>query len=443
MRPFRLDRRALLRGAGAAVALPLLDAMLDGRGGVFAPRAAHAQSMPPAAPPPQRLITLAFSAGVFIDQWTPSTDGTDYTLTAPLAPLAPHRADFTLVSGLENTAASAGGWDFRESHSQGAATLFTGVPPLSYSSVGGPSVDQVAAMRLGTGTRFPSIAIGVQPAAGANGPTVENQSWRSPTAPVPARREPLLLYNDLFSVPAAPSAAEVTLRRRRSVLDLVSRDIARLSARVGASDRALLDEHLTSIRTVEQSLASVTSCAAPSAPAAGAPPNEQQPATGRLFMDLLVLALRCDLTRFGSFQLQTPPDERPMPWLGLSDGHHVISHRPDTAGDAIAQYTVWKMEQVAYLLAAMKAVREGTGTLLDNTLLVVTSEIGDLRAHNWTNLPVILAGRAGGRVRAGRHVRYPTHTPFNRLLVTMLRAIGVDTPRFGIDGTDSLSELLA
>jgi hypothetical protein len=445
MTAVRLSRRALLRGAGAAIALPLLDAMLDRRG--LLQGVAHAQG----TTRPRRLVTFFYGDGTLYSQrgagdiFTPATTGAGYTPSPALGALGDVIGDVNAITGLTNTAAAMSGFDVGCSHRQMAGAIIAGRPIRSESQVGGPSVDQVAAAQLGGATRLPSIPIAIWEASSRfNMPLSVNLSWNASGSPVPPRRDARLLFRDLFGTTApttTPSDADIAMRGRQSVLDQVQRDIMRLQTRLGARDRQALDQHLTAVREVERTLqAPAPTCMRPATePRAGESTEATRLAQIDTMLRLLVLAMQCDLTRFASFQLTPVANDTALPWLSLGGSQHEISH-DSSRRDEILRYTRWQFEQFAALLRLMKAVPEGDGTLLDSTLAVMFSEIGDGELHD-ARMPILLGGRGGGMVPTGRHIRYPEGTPVNRLFATMLRVVGVENARFGIDGDEPLTGL--
>lgn len=450
MNPLRLSRRALLRGAGIAVALPVLDAMLDGKGRLHG--TAHAQGMPAT---PVRLITMHWPNGTVMSRWTPTGEGSAYTYSESLRPLGGFtlpdgtevpamRGDVNVITGLKNTVAPLGVTGGGHIRALGA---FGNGMPMQMTSAGGISVDQVAAEALGGATRFASIPVAVQPAwtanwDGASAAIFNNLSWSGVNRPVPADRDARALFNRLFSAPGEPSAAERAALYRRSVLDYVRADLSRMDRRVGRVDRQRIDEHLTSIRELErQSSVAAAACTLATAPVnPDALPGDEY---ARLMMRLLVMAMRCDLTRYASFQLYHP--DNLYPWLGpawTNLERHGLSHRTDPeANDLVVVASQYNVKQFAYLCSLLKAASVGDGTLLDHSLVYCTSEVSEGASHTYTTMPVLLGGRGGGRVRTGRHIRYADDPTFNNMFVSMLNYAGVPTTRFGYDGTAMLPQL--
>ncbi len=443
MKPFRLSRRAFLRGAaGITLSLPTLDAMLDGRGRLWG--TAHAQ---PAAPP-VRLMTFYFPCGTVLEEWTPEASGPDYALTPSLralggtAEVPSVREYVNVLSNLRKQEYEDGVTEITaESHLRGTGTFATGVGVSpDGTGAGGASVDQVAVQALKPTTRFPSLVLAM---GQANGVNLSHISWTKARTPVPPERSPRALFNKLFSTgaPGVPNPQlEELARRRKSVLDTVSGDLDRLQARVGANDRARLEEHLESVREVERQLTFVptTTCAAPEQPGSGLSPTQ----SSKLMLKLLTLALQCDLTRVASFQLFQRYDSLRFPWLGIDRAHHDVSH--DTTPTGLRQQTAivaWEVELFAWFLHQLRSVPEGAGNLLDNCLIFFASEHSHGRSHEYKDMPVLLAGRAGGQVKTGRHIRYPAGTPYAKAFVSMLNYAGVPATRFGTYGNGPLSGL--
>jgi hypothetical protein len=274
-----------------------------------------------------------------------------------------------------------------------------------------------------------------------------NISWRSPTTPVPNEINPRLVFERLFGNGNENESAEARARRqkrRKSILDLVRDDARQLHDRLGKSDRRKLDEYLTSVREIELRVARAESGPA-EAPEdfdrpAGIP--REVPEQDRLMSDLLVLAFQGDLTRIATFMFANEGSNRSYPFLGISDGHHELSrHGGDPKKhEKIRAINTFHVEQLAYLLSRLKQIREGEGTLLDNTMLVYGSGIGDGNRHNHNDLPVLLAGRGGGTIQTGRHVEYPKNTPLNNLYLSMLDRIGAPVESLG-DSTGRLPRL--
>jgi hypothetical protein len=410
-----IGRRALLRGSSAAIGLPELEAMLDGRGRIFDGRAFAA--------PPRRLFTFFFPNGVIPSIWMPSTVGTGYTMMPAFAPLEAVRPDINIVSGLNVTdpRTSSGG------HYLGTAGFSTGAG-VSRSGALGPSIDQVLGAQFGKQSRFQTLVVAVNP-GGQPDHLVNNEitsrmfdtiSWAGPAQPVPADRDPLALFTRLFGsvAPSSGAPSPDTMRRAaydKSVLDVVKADMADLTARLGASDRRRLDAHLTSIRELEQRVLNQAPPSAACQPPA-APPDmkaawdyggkTKDKAT--ILVDLFVLAVRCDFSRFGSFMLcEGSGSDSGLAsggYVGAPQGQHQYCHAAD--GPGIAKFTAFHMGWVVQMIKGLKSSPEADGSILDSSLVYIGSELGDGSAHKTVNMPVVIAGKLGGMVKTGRHLQY-------------------------------------
>ncbi len=458
MKGFRLSRRSLLRGAFAgasvAMALPALEAMTTSRG-LFYGSARGAVDAPPV-----RLLTVFFRNGVLMEQWTPSQAGSDFVLPACLTPLAEHRAELNVISGLYNPGAMSGpGGD----HIRGTGSFATGVP-ITGTGGGGPSLDQVAAGLLGDATKLRSLVIAPEghPGGGESdgaSDACNHLSWADKNTPVAPYVDPAALFDELFD--GGLPAAELSALRaeQKSVLDSVAADIQRLNARLGQSDKKRLDAHLSALRDLERrSQGGAAVCVAPKRPADSsepATPGFAPEAKLKLMIDLMVRGLACDLSRFGSLSLALDVAPRLLEKFGETRDHHSISHdSTDGAKPIIEEYSRYQVELFAYLLAQMKAVEEGEATLLDHSLVYFANQVahGDLHTH--ADLPVIVAGSGAGRIATGRHVHLLDGAPIpgrrdlggsdrgrsvNDLFLTLLHGAGAgDVSSFGLDGTTPL-----
>lgn len=440
----KLSRRAFLGGAGAMLALPALEAMLP-----LSPRRAQASGQAP----PRRLVFFYVPNGMHMPAWTPAETGDAYALTPILQPLAALKADVLVLSGLDNFAASSQG-DGAGDHARGTASFLTCAHVEKTDGAGirnGVSVDQVAAQFLTGCTQFSSLELGTEGGAstgscdsGYSCAYTRNISWAAPATPMAKETNPRALFDRLYQGADPTQTAEQIMRRRRykqSVLDYVREDATRLQARLGAADRAKLDEYLTGVRDIEQRLQNGRAAACE----AGTRPDEAATLQDRVrqMLDLMVLAMQCDQTRVVSFMLGNAGSNRSYPFIGVDQAHHELSHHQgDPAKHALlTTIDTWEVEQLAYLAGRMKAIVEPDGTLLDNSLVFFSSEIADGDRHNHDKLPVLLAGKGGGAVRPGRHVRHPDGTPMANLFISMLASVGATVPRFGDDGTGPLPDL--
>jgi hypothetical protein len=463
VKPFTLSRRTLLRGAGVSIALPVLEAMVDSRGRWLGVAKA-------ATPPPVRVMTFMFPHGVVLRQWVPATTGTGYAITNGLAPLTAFQGDFNVVSGLQQTAwlkGPGGG------HANGIPNFATAVPSIA-TGAGGPSFEQVLAAEFGTATKFRSLVanneIAGTQAEGATTAHMNNLSWTGPGMPAPAERDPLNFFMTMMSsLPAsgpstAPPSPEVqaALARNKSVLDHALGELSSLRTRVGSIDKARIDNHLTGIREVERMLtappmtsAAGGACKAPD-PIAGDPQMliemGQKPvgvavpqARAQVFLRLFATAFACDMTRYASFAMSNGFDDRRFPEFGGGlVGHHQITHNGGEYGsgeEIEMKFVTYYTGLLAYLLDLMKKTPDGAGTLLDNSLVYFGSEMAE-GYHTNNNMPVVLAGKAGGKIATGRHLAFPAPTPLAKLFTGILVAAGSKTTKFGLGGDAPLDGLI-
>ncbi|QOV90605.1 DUF1552 domain-containing protein [Humisphaera borealis] len=440
-----LSRRTLLRGLGTAVALPMLDAMLPGNGILQA----AATGRPNVAGAPVRSAFMFTPNGVNYPEWLPKGEGSNYTLSKLLSPLEKVKADINVLSGLTLDNARAKG-DGPGDHARSAAAFLTGAHPNKTSGRDirlGVSIDQVAAGQIGSKTKLPSLELGLDKGqiagecdSGYSCAYVSNISWRSETSPMPKEIDPRSLFDRLFGAngPQATAADNSKIvRQRKSVLDYVAEDAKRLQSKLGSGDRMKLDEFTTSIREIEKRIdfAKAKDVAPVAKPTmdrpAGIPGTTQEHM--RLMVDLLVLAFQMDLTRIATVMVARDGSNRNFPDLGITEGHHSLSHHSGNPAkiDSIQKIDMFHMQQFAYFVQKLKSVKEGDGTMLDNTMLMCGSGIGDGNRHNHENLPIVWAGGAGGQVKTGRHIAFPKNTPLCNLYLSMLTMAGGKADRFG------------
>jgi hypothetical protein len=451
---WQIERRTFLRGAGAALALPLLDAM----GPRTLGRAATAEAA--AAGPPVRFAAMYFPNGVWRPSWIPKQQGRDYELTPSLEPLAPIRSEVLVLSGLDKAASRQG-----DGHYAKTANYLTGEPVVKTTgkevSVGGASVDQVAAQRIGRLTPLPSLELGIDPVISGIDSNVGYTrlygsyiSWRSAHVPVAKEINPRLAYQRIFGPKdGAGLPIDDPVRREddRSLLDMALEDAGDLRRRLGRDDQHKLDEYMEAVRSVEQRLAFHAQpderqwrpSTAPNHPdepeTLDAPDNYQEHV--RLMMDLMVLAFWTDSTRLATFMFANDVSNRNFAPLipGVDGGMHQFSHHQNDphAIENYAKINRWHVEQYVYMLEKMRAIREGERTLLDNSMIMCGSSISDGNEHNPNNLPILLGGRGGGTINSGRHIKSPKNTPLCNLYVSVLKRVGARVKEFG-DSTGPL-----
>ncbi len=446
-----ISRRTVLRGIGATIALPLLDAMAPSLA-----RSAFADAGTSVAFP-RRMATFFLPNGMNMDQWLPRATGESFDLSPTLEPLRPFKDQLTLLQGLALANAEALG-DGAGDHARSCAAFLTGAHPHKTAGQDihlGISADQVAAQAVGGETRLPSLELGMdkggvagQCDSGYSCAYVSNVSWRTPTNPVPHEVSPAAVFSRLFGSDDPednPQVQSRRLRERKSILDFVSDDTTALSRRLGRSDQQKLDEFTTAVREVELRVQRAMTFKQVQ------PPADAKRPTGvpddftehmRLLCDMLVLAFRMDLTRISTFMVAPDTSDRVYRWLGLSDGHHALSHHGGNPQkmEGVAKIDLYHMQQFAYFVQRLQDTKEGAGTLLDNCMVMYGCGIGDGNRHNHDELPVLLAGRGGGTITPGRQLRYSRGTPLCNLHLSLLDRMGVKAPRFG-DSTGLLTNL--
>ncbi len=443
-----LPRRAVLRGIGAAIALPWLEAM-------EAPRVLAGGAGQTGAPP-LRMAFFYVPNGVHLPDWTPQQTGAGFAIPATLQPLAPFRDELLVLSGLAQRNGEALG-DGPGDHARSMASFLTGVHPLKTDGAGirvGISADQVAAQKIGGQTRLPSLELGIERGAesgncdsGYSCAYSSNISWRSANMPMAKEINPKLVFDRLFGSGAREETPDQRARRekyRKSILDLVLDDARQLRNRVGVNDRRKVDEYLTAVREVEHRVTHVEG-PADRLPAAGTVrPHGIPDDLGehiRLLFDLIALAFQSDVTRVCTFMYANEASNRSYPSINVPDGHHDLSHH---GGDPKKHAKLkiinrFHVEQFAYLLGKLKAIREGERTVLDHSMIVYGSGISDGDRHNHDDLPVLLCGKGGGAIKPGRHVKFSPQ-PLNNLFLSMLDRIGAPIDRLG-DSTGRLNKL--
>jgi hypothetical protein len=435
-----VSRRALLRGVGAAIALPVLDSM--------APALSRAASATEKLSP-KRMVFVYVPNGIDMRNWTPAADGRAFELPKILSPLAPVQDDLMILSGLADHGGMALG-DGPGDHARASASFLTGVHPKKTAGSDisvGISVDQLAAQKIGSATRLASLELGCEDGhlagncdSGYSCAYVNSISWRTPTVPNPPEVNPRAVFERLFGSDenaGDPGARARTARFQQSILDLVADDTRRLQGGLGATDRRKLDEYFTAVREVERQVEMMErqiaskSVAAPSLAKPDGIPIEFAD-HARLMFDLLAIALQTDTTRISTFMLAREGSTRSYREIGVPEGHHGLSHhRNDPAlMDKIAAINRHHMEQFAYFLAKLKKTKEGEGSLLDSTVVVYGSGISDGNRHNHDDLPVLSAG-GSRQFQTGRHIRYSEGTPVSSLYLSVLDGAGVPTEQFG------------
>lgn len=456
-RNWRLPRRSFLKGAGALLGLPLLDAM--GKvAALAAPDALASTKAAASVQSPVRMACIYFPNGVWEKNWFPKQTGADFDLPFALEPLAKHRDNLLVFSGLDKQHSHQG-----DGHYAKTANFLTGLPVRRTAgkdiSVGGLSIDQLCAEQIGHLTPLPSLELGIDSVISGIDTNVGYTrlygcyiSWRSPSMPLAKEINPRLAYERLFSVMKANRISNANRRQqedRLALLDLVLDDANKLRGQLGRDDQYKLDEYLDAVRDVEKRLEFFSKpdprnwkpdtlpgeIAAPK----GEPGDHQEHV--RLMLDLIALAFWTDSTRIGSFMFANDVSGKNFGKLipGAGGSHHEFSHHQDKS-EKFEPYTKinrWHNEQLAYLMDKLAAIKEGERTLLDNSMVLFGSSMSDGNRHDPANLPVILAGRGGGKLKPGRHIASPKGTPLCNLYVSMLDHMGTPVEKFG-DSTGAL-----
>jgi len=444
-----VSRRTVLRGLGVSLALPWLESL--------APQAGSAAEALSDGELPRRMVFLFVPNGAHMPDWTPAEEGPlPGKLPPTLTPLSAHREYLTALSGLALDGGRAHG-DGPGDHARCVASFLTTAHPRKTSGKdirNGVSVDQVAATQLGHRTRLPSLELGCEPSAqagrcdsGYSCIYTSNMSWRTATSPMTKETNPRAVFDRLFgdrSTDADRRALAGRDRRRQSILDFVAEDAQSLKARLEAADRQKLDEYLYAVRSIERRIEQTekltsTETGVPDFPRpAGVPKDFGEHV--RLMMDMIVLALSTDSTRIVSLMYTNAGSNRSYPNVGVDRGHHSLSHHgndPKKQAD-IAKINRYHVEQLDYLLKRLRGIEQSGGrNLLDQTMMVYGSGIGDGNRHNHDNLPILLLGKGGGTIQSGHHLRYPEDTPLANLYLAMLRRMGSKADEFG----DSSGEL--
>ncbi|HYS25617.1 MAG TPA: DUF1552 domain-containing protein [Vicinamibacterales bacterium] len=429
-----IPRRTFLRGAGTALALPLLDAMVP----------AFASAAQIAATRAARLSFFAVPNGIIMDKWTPTAAGSGFPMTPVLEPLAAFRDRMVVIGGLANNEARKLEFEIAGDHPRACSAYLTATHPKMTSGADihcGVSVDQVAAKALGRQTPLPSLEIGLEtPMIGACESAYScvyynTLAWRGPETPMPMENRPRAVFERLVGDSTDPAERSARLRENRSILDLVSQDLARLMRSVGQTDRLKLDQYSEAVRSVEQQIQVTEQQAPKELPDMEKPigiPEKFSDYT-RLMLDLQVLAFQGDMTRVSTFMVGHEMGGRAYPELGFGDQHHSLTHHQGDKAkiEKIIQINVFHATLYQYFLEKMRSIPDGDGSLLDRSLLVYGSPLSDGNMHLYRDLPVLLVAGAATGIAGNRHVRYPDDTPMANLYLTLLDRLGVDIERFG------------
>ena len=443
-----LPRRTFLRGLGVTLALPMLDSMVPAFGGA---RVSAVQAV-------RRLGVVYVPNGMFMPNWTPANEGGVLDVTETLQSLAPFRDRMLMVSGLCSEEGIARPGEGAGDHARAAGAFLTGVHAKKtegHDIRAGVSMDQLAARVLGQETQLASLELSLESAerAGACDPGyscayANTLCWSSATTPLPMSSDPRAVFERLFGTSGTtdPAAWLAARRHDRSLLDMVTAKVARLSGELGPRDRVKLNEYLEAVRDVERRIQMAERQTTRELPAmdqpAGVPDSFE--AHAKLMFDLQVLAYQADLTRVITFMMGHETSNRAYPEIGVPDAHHALSHH---GGDKALIERLKKVDghltaMFAYYVGRLASTPDGDGSLLDSVMILFGSGMSDGNRHDHHDLPTLLVGGGGGEIKAGRHVRVAPDTPNTNLFVTMLDKLGVPADTMG-DSTGRLDSLLA
>lgn len=442
----RLSRRAVLRGAGATLALPLLDAMVP---------ALTAMSQTAASPARLRRLGVFYVPnGMSMGYWWPQDEGPLAGLPPTLRSLAGYENQVLLLGGLADKPADLmeGGGD----HARSAGTFLTATTfklTTGADVYAATSMDQVAARELGQETQLTSLELGIESNAmlgtcdgGSSCAYTNTISWRNPTTPLPVERDPRAVFERLFGTSGStdPAARSARLERDRTIVDAVNGELKRLQQALGAGDRLKVSEYVDAVQDVERRIQTAEAQSGRELPLVDEPVGipDDYATHAKLQMDLLALAYQTDLTRVSTFMLGKEVSGRAYPEIGVSDSHHPLSHHQDEPAklERLHKVNEYQFQQFAHLVRKLAATPEGDGTLLDHTALLYGTGISDSNTHFHDDLPVAIVGGQAAGIRGGRYVRHPEGTPIANVYVSLLDHLGVRVDSFG-DSTGRIETL--
>ena len=442
----RLSRRAVLRGAGATLALPFLDAMVP---------ALTALSQTAASPARLRRLGVFYVPnGMSMGYWSPKAEGPLAELPPTLQSLSALKDKVLLLGGLADKPADLmeGGGD----HARSAGTFLTATTfklTTGADVYAATSMDQVAAQELSKQTQLTSLELGIESNAmlgtcdgGSSCAYTNTIAWRNPTTPLPVERDPRAVFERLFGTSGStdPAARLARLERDRTIIDAVGSELKRLEQLLGSGDRLKVSEYVDSVRDVERRIQTAESQTERELPLVDEPAGipDDYATHAKLQMDLLALAYQTDLTRVSTFMLAKEVSGRAYPEIGVSDSHHPLSHHQDEVGklERLHKVNEYHFQQFAHLVAKLAATPEGDGTVLDHTVLLYGTGISDSNTHFHDDLPVAIVGGQAAGIRGGRYVRHAQGTPLANLYVSLLDRLGARVDSFG-DSTGRIETL--
>ena len=441
-----LSRRTFLQGVGTTLSLPLLEAMVP----------ASTVLAQTAARPQVRLGLCFIPHGAVMNQWTPATDGA-LQLSPTLSPLAPFKDQVVVLSNLAHAMAGPQGpGDNGGDHTRCPAVFLNGVHPKRTDGAdiqAGTTIDQMAAAKIGQDTLLPSLELAVEDYSGLVGSCdvgfsctyMNTISWRTPTSPLPMEINPRVVFDRMFGDGATAQERTQRIERQRSILDAVTGQIRRLQGELGPRDRNRVADYLDTVREIERRIQLAEKQAAnpnlevPESPT-GIPDDHEEHT--KLMFDLMAIAFQADITRISTFMMAREVSYRTFPKIGISEAFHPASHHQNNPQrlEQLAKINTFHVQQVAHLMARLKATPDGDGTLFDNSLILYGSAMSNSNVHDHAPLPVLVAGGAGGKLKGGRHITYKPGTPMSNLLVSILNKAGVEQEKVG-DSTGPLSDV--
>lgn len=441
-----LHRRTVLRGLGATLALPLLDSMV--------PALTALQNT--AAKPARRFGAIYVGNGMNVWQWRPKTEGSAFELTPILQPLAAFRDRLLIVSGLCNSEADARVGEGGGDHSRGQAAFLTGAHAKKTQGAdveAGISMDQIVAKEVGHETQLPSLELALEAndvvggcEAGVACVYTSTISWHDAKTPMPVTTDPRAVFERLFGASGStdPRIRRENIETDRSILDWVTRDLARLQRTLDAGDRSRVEEYVQSIRDVEQRLQKAEEQSDLELPSvdqpAGIPGSFEEYA--KIMFDMMALAYQADLTRVSTLIMGRELSIRTYPEVGVPEPHHPVSHHQGRAEqlEKLARINLFHITLFAHFLEKLRSTRDGDGSLLDHSIILYGSGLGNPDVHDHHGLPIALVGGGAGQLKGGRHLRFKDHTPLANLHVTVLEKMGIPMERLG-DSTGKLDLL--
>ena len=441
-----LSRRTVLRGAGVALGLPWLEAMVP---------SAFGQSKAAAIKSPVRMAVLYMANGVNPSKWTPEGTGRDFQLSPSLSPLEDLKDRVLVLSNLWNAAANTGDGHYAKEGTFLTCSTITKTLGVDIN-IHGCSMDQIAAQRRGGETPLPSLELGIEPESTGVDANVGytrvygcHIAWSNPTTPLARETSPRSVYSRLFRA-ASPSGNSA--KQDTQLLDRVLEDSKRMRGKLGSADQARVDEYLSIVRSLETRMDRANDPKRtwkPLAPVSSAPEPEENPTTHaervRLMLDMIALGFQSDTTRIATFMFGNAVSGVNFRFVeGVTDSHHEISHHSNDP-EKLRQYAIinkWHVEQYAYLMRKLRDMKEGESNVLDNSMILFGSALCDGNKHDPHRLPLVLGGRGGGRIASGQHLEYTVDSPVANLYVSMLDAFGTPVERFA-DSTGPLAGVLA